>query len=1179
MIALKKILTLFASLLSVFLWQDVYSQHAHSYSSIEYIENQGQWDAPFLFKGTTTRGDIYLRKDGFRVLLADDQNHDKVHGVRHGWIKGPQTLKFHAFDIAFDNSNPDATLSGEKPQNHYYNYFLGSNQQKWKSGIHPYMAVNYQNIYPDIDAHVYSDEGNIKYDLIVHPGAEVEDISLSYSGVDNMKLEDGKLVLTTSLGEIKESIPYSYQYINGERTEVKCRFVLNGNKVTFDVIKGYNKRYDLYIDPTLVFCTFTGSTADNWGFTATNDTLGNFYAGGIVSGVGYPSTAGSFQLTYGGGTTTSGSQFPCDVSISKFNAIGNILMFATYLGGLDNEQPQSIIVDNNQNLCIAGRTYSANFPVSTGCYDPSYNGGGDMFVTKLNSTGTTLIGSTYVGGVAEDASNEEALEFVGGVLKHNYGDDARSEIIFDANNNVYVAACTKSSDFPTVNAFQNTLAGLQDAVIVELNDNLTSLLWSTFAGGSNNDAAYVLSINKTNPNELFVGGGTLSANFPSTPGTLNPTFQGAPADGFVLKFNTVSKNLLAGTFIGTNNYDQVYGVQTDDSNHLYIMGQTMGAYPTTAGVYSNPGSSQFITKLDNNLTTILISTVFGTGTTSITNISPNAFLVDKCQNVYVSGWGGSIGGPFISSTTGMPTMNPLQATTDGNDFYFIVFNKNLVSLIYASFFGQNGGVSEHVDGGTSRFDEDGVIYQAICAACGASTIFPTTAGSYSPNNPSGNCNLAALKIAFDLQNPDADAQAAGNTTGCVPFTVQFLNNSTSAVNYVWNFGDGSAPTSTVSPTHTYTASGVYTVKLYASNPNGCTFSLDSTTLIITVKDDSINADFNVVKVDSCGPFTANFTNLSTNTGSGATTSYSWDFGDGSSLFAGANPPLHNFPSASTFTVTLTMTDTNACNSPSVIQKVVDFNTSIVTAAFNMPDSICMPALVNFTDQSTNATTWNWTFGDGNTATVSNPSNTYATIGTFTVQLTAGNPASCNKTSTSTKSITILPSPVADFTWSPNPPTPNTPNVFTNLSTGANSYLWDFGDGTTSTLKDDIHIYQKDGYYNVCLTARNEYGCIDTACKQVRGIVVPLIDVPTGFSPNGDGVNDMVYVKGYGIQTMTFRIFNRWGEKVFESTDQSKGWDGRYKGDIQEMEVYGYTLKVEFFDGTKDTKSGNITLLK
>ncbi|HNB82279.1 MAG TPA: PKD domain-containing protein, partial [Chitinophagaceae bacterium] len=607
--------------------------------------------------------------------------------------------------------------------------------------------------------------------------------------------------------ELTEWKPYCYQNIEGVRKEVSCAFQLKNGQLGFQAGKEYNPDYDLIIDPTLVFCTFTGSTADNWGFTATNDTLGNFYAGGIVSGIGYPVSTGAFQLSYGGGTTTSGSQFPCDVGISKFNTTGNTLLFATYLGGLDNEQPQSIIVDNNQNLCIAGRTYSNNFPVTTGCYDPTYNGGGDLFVTKMNPAGTALIGSTYVGGSLEDASNEEALEFVGGILKHNYGDDARSEIIFDASNNVYIAACTKSADFPVVNPFQPALAGLQDAVVVELNNNLSSLLWSTFAGGNQNDAAYVLSLNKINPNELFVAGGTMSNNFPVTAGTLHSSYQGGLTDGFVMKFNATTKAFMAGTFIGTNAYDQVYGVQTDDSNHLYIMGQTLGAYPVTAGVYSNPNSSQFISKLDVNLNSILVSTVFGTGTTAATDISPNAFLVDKCQNVYVSGWGGAIGGPFNSSTLGLPTMNPLQGTTDGNDFYFIVFNKNLLSLLYASFFGQNGGVSEHVDGGTSRFDQNGVIYQAICAACGASTIFPTTAGSYSPTNPSPNCNLAALKISFDLQNPDADAQASGATLGCVPFTVQFVNNSTSAINYVWDFGDGSPTTTAVNPSHTYTTAG------------------------------------------------------------------------------------------------------------------------------------------------------------------------------------------------------------------------------------------------------------------------------------------------------------------------------------------------------------------------------------
>jgi gliding motility-associated-like protein len=262
-----------------------------------------------------------------------------------------------------------------------------------------------------------------------------------------------------------------------------------------------------------------------------------------------------------------------------------------------------------------------------------------------------------------------------------------------------------------------------------------------------------------------------------------------------------------------------------------------------------------------------------------------------------------------------------------------------------------------------------------------------------------------------------------------------------------------------------------------------------------------------------------------------------------------------------------------------VKLVIDFNASLVAAEFDMPDTVCLPAFVNFLDQSTNATTWYWNFGDGNTANIANPSNQYVNVGVFDVLLIAGNPATCNKLDTAIHTIHVYPSPVADFSWSPNPPEPNTPLDFTNLSTGATRYLWDFGDGSTSTNKDEVHVYQKDGYYTVCLTAWNEYNCEDTVCKQVRGLVIPLVDVPTGFSPNGDGANDIVYVKGYGIAKMTFRIFNRWGEKVFESTDKSYGWDGRYKGVIQEMEVYGYTLSVDFFDGTSTFKKGNITLLR
>lgn len=1161
------------------------AQHHHAFAPVEYVENLGQWEGDFLFKGHNPYADIYLRNSGFRIIQSDANNHKLLEDAHHGKVDGPYTLKYHCYDMNFVGSNPNAVKTKSKLQKHYYNYFLGKDPSKWKSKIHPALNVDYTDFYEHIDLHVYSQEGNVKYDLIVKPGGTPTSVKIHYAGVSGMKIDKKKLVISTTLGENTELAPYAYQFVNDTKIEVPCEYELtNGNEVSFRFPKGYNKNHTLFIDPVMVFARLTNSVADNWGFTATYDSLGNFYAGGITSGAGYIVTAvapGPFDNTYNGGSTTDGGGFPCDVTISKYSPNGVTLEYGTYIGGLSNEQPHSIVSRPDGNLAIAGRTYSSDFPISTNSYDNTINGNSDMFVFVLSNDGTTNVGSTYIGGNAADGENITPIytSLIG--LKHNYGDDARSEIISDNNSNVYIAASTSSTNFPTVQPFQASNGGIQDGVIFQLNPTCTNLLWSTYLGGGGNDACYVLSFDKQNSNILYVAGGTESVGLPTTAGSISPAYNGG-IDGFVFKIDVPSKTITRGTYIGTSSYDQVYGIQTDDSNHVYIMGQTTGTFPVIGGVYTNPNSSQFVSKMDNNLSSFIVSTVYGSGTNAFTNISPVAFLVDKCQNVYVSGWGGPTGGN-PGNTNGMPiTANALKSTTDGSDFYFIVFSKNLQNLLYATYYGQNNTTAgEHVDGGTSRFDPNGVIYQAVCAACTATT-FPTSDPVLFPSTSSSqNCNLGCLKIDFQLQNPSAQASFTGDSVGCAPFPVTFNNTSTSATSYLWDFGNGITSNAT-SPTYTYTTAGNYTVKLIAFNPDGCTASSDTTTLTIVVKTDSVNASFTAVKVDTCGPFTAQFTNTSTynNGAPPASSIFIWNFGDGTTYTGQTpSPNPHTYPSTGVYTVTLVMIDTNACKSPDSMQVVIDFSASFVKAQFIGPDTICIPETATFVDQSTNASAWGWNFGDGGTSTVSSPTYTYNTPGTYTVKLITTNPNTCNLVDSASKVISVYPSPVADFTWAPNPPTPNTPNEFTNLSTGATRYYWDFGDGTSSTLRDDVHIYEKDGTYNVCLTVWNDYGCQDTACRPVRGVVIPLVDVPTGFSPNGDGVNDVVYVKGYGIRNMTFRIFNRWGEKIFESKEKSKGWDGRYKGVMQEMEVYGYTLFVEFMDGTKTTKNGNITLLK
>ncbi|RYZ51173.1 MAG: PKD domain-containing protein, partial [Sphingobacteriales bacterium] len=1052
-----------------------------------------------------------------------------------------------------------AATVGAKKQSFYHNYYLGNDPKRWKGNVPVFGNVDYKEIYPKIDLHLSSEKGHAKYDFIVLAGGNPNQIKLAYEGLDGMSLNNGNLLLKTSVGTITEVAPYAYQYVNGELKEVPCNYRLTGSEITFAFPKGYNKNENLIIDPTIVFATLTGSTADNWGFTATYDHSGNFYAGGIVNGLGYPTTTGAFQDTFGGG---SASTMPCDMSISKFNASGTSLIFSTYIGGALDDMPHSLVVDNNNNLIVAGKTLSANYPVTTGAYDPSHNGNYDIAVSKLNPAGTALLGSTFVGGSGNDGINiAPGFSANQTTLKYNYGDDSRTEVIADNAGNVYVAASSQSSNFPvTATAAKSTLGGTQDGVYFKLNPTLSTMMYSTFIGGSNDDAAYVLTLD-TAEKHVYVAGGTTSTDFHTsvTTGAWRNTYQGGLADGYICRFlNSGAYTLQKATFIGTSAYDQCYGLQTDLEDRVYAMGQTLGAFPVSAGVYSNAGSRQFLIKLDSLLGTAIYSTVFGSGATTSPNISPVAFLVDTCQNVYISGWGGSI--TPGSSTNNLPitSATALQSTTDGSDFYFIVFSKNALSLLYGSYFG-SPTKAEHVDGGTSRFDPQGVVYQAICASCGTGSSFPSTPNAYATVKGSTNCNLGAVKIAFNLGSVNAVADANPVATGCAPLTVNFGNNSTNATSYIWNFDDGSPTSSAVTPTHTFTTSGTFTVMMVAINPNACK-THDTVYLDIVVSSDTVHADFNYVLLDTCTNPRVNITNTSTampgHTLANAT--FRWYFGDGNT-FNGQNPGTHNYSGPGTYDIMMVMTDAAACNSPDTVIKTVTINQLLIDASFTFPDTICIGDTVHFTNTSVNGITYAWSFGTGQgTSTDQNASYLFSSPGTYTIKMVTSNPNTCNKVDSAEHTVTVNPNPTAAFAYSPLIPETNVPTTFLNQSVNAVRYQWKFGDGAYSSEVSPVHAYNRTGTYEVCLTAYNEQGCSDRVCRTVTADITPLADVPTGFSPNGDGSNDVLYVRGYSIQTLDFKVFNRWGEMVFETQDQSKGWDGTFKGKPQEMDAFAYT---------------------
>ncbi|MBL7891538.1 MAG: gliding motility-associated C-terminal domain-containing protein [Bacteroidia bacterium] len=792
---------------------------------IVFEENKSQWPEQVVFQADIPSGKLFLEKNTFTYLLTENVD---FHDFKRD-MEDTITVHYHSYKVNFRNSNPNVSVKGEELFSFHRNYYIGNDPQKWAEKVKLYGQVHYSNLYPKIDMHVYNSDQNLKYDFIVNPGGDPGNISMNYEGQDKLYVEYGHLYVQTSLGVIMEQKPYVYQEINGVKVEIPCSYKKAGSSIGFSINGEYDRRFALIIDPVLIASTYTGSTGDNWGFTATYDFGGNIYTGGIVAATGYPTTVGAFSTVFGGGV----APYPFDISLTKFNPTGSAILYSTYYGGNSNEQPHSLFVNSNNELYVAGRSKSANFPVTAGAFDTSYNGGFDIIVGKFGTSGN-LLSSTFIGGTGDDGVNINIGWTTYSSLKFNYTDDGRSEILLDNNGEVYVAGSTRSTNFPvTAGAFDTTLGGTQDGCVFKMNSSLTALNWSTYLGGTGDDAAYGIKVDAAD--NAYVTGGTASADFPVTAGVLYTSFQGGLADAYITAISNTGTTLLYSTYLGTAAYDQSYLIEIDGNNDVYVYGQTKGAYPVTAGVYSNPNSGQFIHKVNKQLNSTVFSTVVGTGTPT-PELSPTAFLVDSCQSIYLSGWGrcSSFGHPFAKGTNGLPvTANAYQKTTDNCDFYFMVLRPNAQALQYATFFGESGGRTDHVDGGTSRFDQRGFIYESVCASCGKTQGFPTTATAWSKTNKSNNCNNAVVKM--DVQVKPLAVAGVGPSMGCTPFTTSFNNGGSLGSDFIWDFGDGSPKVFTPSPSHTYTIPGTYTASLFVTDSTGSCGVVDTAFITIVVK--------------------------------------------------------------------------------------------------------------------------------------------------------------------------------------------------------------------------------------------------------------------------------------------------------------------------------------------------------
>ncbi len=1222
--------------------------------NLEFTENKGQWDHSIRYRAEMPNTTFFLQKHGFTVYLESPTDMEALRQYLHGFTSSVNTssnknstsvldksggtatlsealppdrypenagkdnpggpsnpsllMHAHVYQVEFLNSSEHAEISGDKPLDTYNNYFIGNDSSKWKSHCKIYQAIIYKDIYPHIDLRYYTDNNQLKYDLIVHPGGNPDNIVLKYKGADKLIVRKGQITVHTSLGDVKEMIPHTYQYSEEGNRDLECTYKAGPDNTVRFQVSNYSPSATLIIDPTLIFSSFTGSHSDNWGYTATYDESGNFYSGSITlnsfnSGSGFLFSPGAYQTVFKGGDNSDGS-YQYDITILKFSANGVNRLYATYLGGSGNEQPHSLVADQAGNLVIAGRTSSFDYPNvnSTGAKDV-LKGGYDIILTKLNASGTGLIGSRIIGGSRNDGVNiapkysSNIVPMGQNSLRLNYGDDGRSEVILDNAGNVYLASCTSSSDFPTTaNAFQKTIGGSQDGVFIKTSPDLGTILASSYLGGNKDDAAFALALNPTT-NEVYIAGGTSSTNLSGTGSgpVISSTNKGG-IDGFLSIVSNDGGTLVRTSYLGTSGTEVLYGVQFDNNGYPYIMGTTTGAWPVINATFSQANGKQFIAKLRPDISNFIYSTTFGKGAV-YPDISPTAFLVDRCENVYVAGWGGGIETEGTvnkaiynnSTTTGLSvTPNAIKKTTDGDDFYFFVLKKDAASQLYGSFFGQTGGLGDHVDGGTSRYDKQGIIYQAICANCYGGANFPTTPNVWAPRNGTGinGCNLAAVKIAFDFAGVVADPRSLINgrydSSGCVPLDVLFKDTVHNAKSYIWSFGDGSPDTTTAAfqVVHTYLATGTFTVRLIAVDSSTCNIR-DTAYLRIRVRTDKALLNFDIGKLPPCDSLKFLFTNISTPPAGKPFMpgSFIWDFGDGTQA-PGISPVTHSYAASGTYQVLLILSDTNYCNNPDTATQTLRVS-PVVKAQFAVPDG-CAPYNAVFNNTSLAGLSFFWNFGDGNTSTDMNPVHVYPDTGTYTISLLVIDSNTCNIRDSVTHTVHVYPKPKADFTTQPVPAVYNTPTVFYNNSTGATHYVWLFGDGDSAQKNSAdtvIHQYQATNTFNACLIAINQFGCTDTVCHPVESLVNPLLDVPNAFTPGRFGQNSIIMVRGFGISVMDWKIYNRWGQVVFETNDPSVGWDGTYKGTAQPMAVYAYTLDATFFDGTKTRRTGDITLIR
>lgn len=711
-----------------------------------FIPNQGQVHQNVQFYARTSGYTLWLTKQG---LIFDSVR--KVEG------SGRDVSR-----LVFPGAHKDPALVPLEITGHRVNYFKGKGRSQWNTGIKTAKAVLYKSLYKNIHLKVYGIEKQIEYDWIVKPGGDPNNIRFQYQNVKSTRIdENGNLVIETRLGELIHRRPVSYQEIEGKRVEVNVDFKkLSTNDYGFRV-GSYDTGRELIIDPVvLVYSTYLGGGNNDHIFALAVDSSGCAYVTGNTFSTNFP-TEDAYQNSLGGGIRdsflvkfsssgndlvystyfggsgddtgeaiqvdssgrpyvvgyTDSTDFPLknayqntysggdeDVTITIFSSSGGSLVYSTYLGGNGMDEAFALALDSSKNMYITGHTSSTDFPTASAYRDtftPSGQNAYDAFITKIAASGSSLVYSTYLGGNGKETGYGIAVN----------------------GSNAYITGLTYSTNFPLKNEYQGSYGGGdKDAFVVKLSSAGSSLIYSTYLGGSGNDSAWGIAVDSSG--RAHVTGDTYSTDFPTKDAYQN-THAGGGRDVFLTKFTTSGTTVEYSTFLGGAESDAAAHVVLNSSGYTYITGYTSSSDFPTKRAYQNSfnGNLDAMAAMFTPDGSSLDFSTFLGGSDLDTS---RAIALDSSGNIYLAGY---------TKSTDFPTENAYQNSGGGSEDAF-------VAKLSTSQFGTLCGAVDNCDltwttGGdadwfeqtdTYYYDDDAGQSGALSGASQASYIQTTVTG-------------------------------------------------------------------------------------------------------------------------------------------------------------------------------------------------------------------------------------------------------------------------------------------------------------------------------------------------------------------------------------------------------------------------------------------------------------------